>query len=61
VDLAWKWLSPLACRMAGYLPARQLRIGSDSETARSYRQSATWVGNGARIDSGDGFDYPNWP
>ncbi|MSN27270.1 MAG: alpha/beta fold hydrolase [Geobacter sp.] len=57
VDLVWKWLCPLACLIAGYLPARQLRIGSDSETAKSYRQSAEWVRNDAWIDSDDGFDY----
>lgn len=57
VELAWKLVCPLACRIAGYLPARQLRIGSDSETSRSYRQSAEWVKNDAWIDSADGFDY----
>ncbi len=57
VDLVWKWVCPLACRIAGYLPARQLRIGSDSETAKFYRQSAAWVRNDAWIDSDDGFDY----
>lgn len=57
VDLVWKWLCPLACRIAGYLPARQLRIGSDSETAKSYRQSAGWVQQDAWVDSDDGFDY----
>lgn len=57
VELVWKWLCPLACCIAGYLPARQLRIGSDSETARSYRQSADWVTNDSWIDADDGFDY----
>lgn len=57
VELVWKLVCPLACRIAGYLPARQLRIGSDSETSRSYRQSAEWVKNDAWIDSADGFDY----
>lgn len=57
VDLVWKWVCPLACLIAGYLPARQLWIGSDSETATFYRQSAAWVQNDAWVDSGDGFDY----
>ncbi len=57
VDLVWKWVCPLACLIAGYLPARQLWIGSDSETAKSYRQSAAWVKNDAWVDSDDGFDY----
>ena len=57
VDLVWKMVCPLACRIAGYLPARQLRIGSDSETAKSYRQSAAWVENDDWVDSDDGFNY----
>ena len=57
VDLVWRWLCPLACALFGYLPARQLRIGSDSETSKFYRQSAAWVKSDAWIDSDDGFDY----
>lgn len=57
VELVWKWVCPLACRIAGYLPARRLRIGSDNETAKSYRQSAAWVRHEAWVDSDDGFDY----
>ncbi|MDO9067011.1 MAG: alpha/beta fold hydrolase [Deltaproteobacteria bacterium] len=57
VELVWKWICPLACCIAGYLPARQLKIGSDSETVKSYRQSAAWVKNDAWVDSDDGFDY----
>jgi predicted alpha/beta hydrolase len=57
VDLVWKWLCPLACNIVGYLPARQLRIGSDSETVKSYQQSAAWVRDDDWIDSDDGVDY----
>jgi predicted alpha/beta hydrolase len=57
VDLVWRWVCPLACRIAGYLPARQLGIGSDSETVKTYQQSAAWVQNDAWVDSDDGFDY----
>lgn len=56
VDLVWQWLCPLSCLLAGYLPARQMGIGSDSETARSFRESATWVKHDAWVDA-DGFDY----
>ncbi|MDA8427849.1 MAG: alpha/beta fold hydrolase [Geobacteraceae bacterium] len=56
VELIWRWICPLACLITGYLPARQLGIGSDSETGRSYRQSAAWVRNDAWVDD-DGFDY----
>jgi predicted alpha/beta hydrolase len=57
VELVWKWVCPLACRIAGYLPACQLGIGSDSETAKSYQQSAEWVKNSEWVDADDGFDY----
>ncbi|MDD2735092.1 MAG: alpha/beta fold hydrolase [Desulfuromonadaceae bacterium] len=57
VELVWKLLCPLSCLVAGYLPARWLRIGSDSETVKSYRQSAAWVKHDAWIDSDNGFDY----
>ncbi|NVO01003.1 MAG: alpha/beta fold hydrolase [Geobacteraceae bacterium] len=57
VDLVWNIICPLACLFAGYLPARQLRFGSDSETTKFYRQSAEWVKNDAWVDTDDGFDY----
>lgn len=56
VDLVWNRVCPFACHIFGYLPARQLRIGSDSETVRSYKESAEWVKNDVWIDA-DGFDY----
>ena len=57
VDLVWKGLCYLAAAIAGYLPARRLGIGSDSETVKSHRQSALWVRRAAWIDSDGGFDY----
>lgn len=57
VDLVWDRLCPLACAFWGYLPARRLGLGSDSETVKSYRQSAQWVREDAWVDSDDGFDY----
>ena len=56
VDLAWNGLCYLACAIAGYLPGRQLGIGSDSETVQSHRHSALWVQRDAWVDA-DGFDY----
>jgi predicted alpha/beta hydrolase len=56
VKLVWEWLCPLSCLLCGYLPARQLGIGSDSETVQSFQQSAAWVKQDAWVDA-DGFDY----
>jgi len=57
VDLVWNFLCHLFCALFGYLPARRLGIGSDSETVKSHRQSSAWVRRDAWVDSDDGFDY----
>lgn len=57
VDLMWNGLCHLITALAGYLPARRLRIGSESETRKSHRQSSAWVRKDAWVDSDDGFDY----
>ncbi|MDI5935562.1 alpha/beta fold hydrolase [Halomonas kalidii] len=57
VDLIWKGLAPVACRLWGYLPARALHWGSDDEYAGSHRQGADWVRPRPWVDTRDGFDY----
>lgn len=57
VDLVWNGLCHLISDLAGYLPARRLGIGSDSETLKSHRQSSEWVKKDAWVDADDGFDY----
>ncbi len=57
VDLIWNLLCPLVTWFSGYLPARQLGIGSDNETAKYLRQCREWVHSDQWVDSDDGFDY----
>lgn len=57
IDLFWLRIAPLIARACGYLPARRLGIGADSETIKSLAQSIAWVRPGPWIDSDDGFDY----
>ncbi|MCM0082167.1 alpha/beta fold hydrolase [Geomonas sp. Red32] len=57
VDLMWNGLCHLVTAAAGYLPARRMGIGSESETRKSHRQSSEWVRKDAWVDSDDGFDY----
>lgn len=58
VDLFWKNLARLIAYQQGFLPARKLKVGSDSETRKSLSQSIAWVKAGSRWqDSQDGFDY----
>lgn len=57
IDIVWLRLVPLVTAICGYLPARRLGIGADSESRRSHAESAAWVRPGPWIDPTDGFDY----
>ncbi len=57
VDLAWKLLAPLLILIKGYLPAKELHIGSDNETKKSHQQSVVWVRQRKWVDTDDGFNY----
>ncbi|WP_374347615.1 alpha/beta fold hydrolase [Chitinimonas sp.] len=56
IDLFWLRLASLCAGVAGYLPARGLGIGADSETRLALRQSQRWV-QSLRWHDEDGFDY----
>lgn len=57
IELFWKRLAKLTVALWGYLPANQIGIGSDNETAKSLRQSQQWIRPAPWVDSDDGFDY----
>ncbi|RZA12624.1 MAG: alpha/beta fold hydrolase [Proteobacteria bacterium] len=58
VDLVWNRAAKLATAIYGYLPARQLKMGSDDESRSSHAQSVVWVKEKTLwIDPKDGFDY----
>ncbi len=57
VDLIWNLFCPLVTMFSGYLPARQIRFGSDNETAKYLRQCREWVYSDEWVDSDDCFDY----
>lgn len=58
IDFFWKSLARLIARKQGYLPARKLGVGSDSESRLSLEQSVAWIKpTGPWLDSIDGFDY----
>ncbi len=56
IDLFWNRISFLYTQLFGYLPAARLKLGSDSETRLSHRESVRWVKSQAWKDD-DGFDY----
>ena len=57
IHLIWNRLCPALARVWGYLPARQLGIGSDNETLGSLRHSVAWVKPSPWVDPVDGFAY----
>ncbi len=57
IKLIWQGLSPLLCRLYGYLPARRWRLGADNETTVSLLHSIDWVTQRHWIDPVDQFDY----
>lgn len=56
IELMWRWVCCGLVQYYGYLPARRFRIGADSESEKSHRQSLEWV-YGKWLDSDDAFDY----
>lgn len=57
IDGFWLRAAFALIRRYGYLPARELKIGSDNESRKSHLQSVQWVRPSAWRDSDDGFDY----
>ncbi|WP_242928692.1 alpha/beta hydrolase family protein [Pontibacter vulgaris] len=57
VDVVWNWLSKLVVSITGALPAKKMRIGSDSETRLTHRQTHHWVVQRRWLHWHDKFDY----
>lgn len=57
VDLIWCGLCRAVSLVAGYLPARGMRIGAENESRGSHAQGAAWVRARDWVDPRDGFDY----
>lgn len=57
IDFFWLRTAFALIRLYGYLPARELKAGSDNESRKSHAQSVQWVRGGPWRDSDDGFDY----
>ncbi|MCF6439572.1 alpha/beta hydrolase [Pseudoalteromonas luteoviolacea] len=56
-NLMWFWLAHYYVKKHGFLPAKKLRWGADSETIKSHAQSAQWAKISPWVDSDDNFDY----
>lgn len=57
IDLFWKGLGPWLDRSWGYLPTKNLGVGSDNESRLSHLQSLPWIAAYDWLDPVDGFDY----
>jgi len=57
VDLVWNYAARAVVSMAGFLPARRLRLGIDDESAKYHRQCNQWAQGMPWVDSDDGFNY----
>ena len=58
IDLVWNRVAPFAAAIYGYLPAKKLNLGADSETRGTLADTIVWV-NPANpwVDTVDGYDY----
>ncbi|WP_233520491.1 alpha/beta fold hydrolase [Flocculibacter collagenilyticus] len=57
IDVLWNGVAPLLSKVMGYLPAKQLQLGSDNETYDYLKESRPWVNGKPWKDVVDGFDY----
>jgi hypothetical protein len=58
MDFFWDRVGRLVVKIFGYLPVKQMGLGSDNETDKSHLHCKLWVQpNSKWIDPDDGFDY----
>ncbi len=57
VNFFWAWLAPIISKKSGYLDAKKLKMGADSEPRQAILESVAWVKLGEWIDPVDKFDY----
>lgn len=57
VEIFWKNVAVAIAKFKGYLPAKEMKMGSDNETYLSLTESVAWVKNKPWLDIRDGFNY----
>lgn len=57
INFGWHALSRYVIKKLGYLDAKRYKMGSDSESKRSYEETNEWVVNKKWLDWKDNFDY----
>lgn len=57
VDVMWNWFAKATVAVTGALYAKQLKMGSDSESKHTHKQTHQWVVERRWLDWHDEFDY----
>ncbi|GAB3811062.1 hypothetical protein GCM10028895_00870 [Pontibacter rugosus] len=57
IDVMWNWVAKATVAARGALYAKQLKMGSDSETKLTHSQTHEWVEQRRWLDWNDNFDY----
>jgi predicted alpha/beta hydrolase len=57
VNIQYNLLVPLVIKQKGYFAAKELKVGSDNESKRTYKETAQWVNTKQWKDWNDKFDY----
>lgn len=57
IDIMWNLVANIAVATTGALYAKQLKMGSDSETRLTHNQTNEWVEQRRWLDWDDNFDY----
>ncbi len=57
VDVMWNWFAKATVAATGALYAKQLKMGSDSETKHTHRQTHQWVVQRRWLNWHDKYDY----
>ena len=67
VDWLWNRIAPRLAKRKGFIDAKKLKFGAESETLQFLQESIDWVKPGSWQDSTDNFNYKNaakainWP
>ncbi|MBL4658575.1 MAG: alpha/beta fold hydrolase [Flavobacteriales bacterium] len=57
IDFLWNIMGTFAVWRNGYLPAKRIKMGSDNESSRCYKETNDWVFQSKWLDWRDQFDY----
>ncbi|GHE84851.1 alpha/beta fold hydrolase [Thalassotalea profundi] len=57
VDWLWNRIAPKIAKRKGYIDAKKLKFGAESETSLFLQDSIDWVKPNAWLDRNDGFNY----